>query len=182
MKPVIKPARQLSLTRTRGFTLVEIIITIVLVSTMMAGLTALFIHNAEHSYRPYLRQRALAVANAFMEEISRKRWDENSPIGGGCVNTGASCAAGPAEAGIGTEEGARADYDDIDDYGAIANQTPPQDSSGAAMPGYGGFSVTVTVTQPAWNGVPAADVKLITVDVISPSNETITLRAYRMNI
>jgi len=174
MRPIGKKAK--------GFTLIEVIITIVLVGTMMGGLSVLFAKNVEGSYRPYLRQRSLAVANAFMEEISRKRWDEVSPIGGGCINTGASCAAGILAPGMNTEEAVRADYDDVDDYNAIVNQVPPQDSSGAAMPGYNDFSVTVTVTQVAWNGVPAADVKLITVSVTSNSNETITLQSYRLNI
>ena len=117
-----------------------------------------------------------------MEEISRKRWDESTPIGGGCVNTGTTCLTGVPATGIGTEEVARANYDDVDDYDTITNQTPPLDSASVPMPGYVGFSVTVTVTQVAWNGVPAADVKLITVDVTSSSNETITLQSYRLNI
>jgi len=170
------------LKKMKGFSLVEIVITIVIVSIIVSGMAAMFAQNIGNSHRPYLRQRALAVANAFMEEISRKRWDENSPIGGGCVNTGVVCPAGPAPAGMGTEEVARANYDDVDDYAAINNQTPPQDSVGVAMPGYTGFSVDVTITQPAWNGVPAADVKLITVVVTSNSGEAITLQAYRLNI
>ncbi len=168
--------------KAKGFSLIEIVITIVLVGTMMGGLSVIFAKNVESSYRPYLRQRALAVANAFMEEISRKRWDEVTPIGGGCVNTGVSCGTGTLAPGMNTEEAARADYDDVDDYNAIINQTPPEDSAGAAMPGYSGFSVTVSVTQPAWNGVPAADVKLITVSVTSNSNETIILQSYRLNL
>lgn len=182
MKPSLKLAIKPAINKSRGFTLIEIIITIVLVSTVMAGFAVMFTLNVEHSHRPYLRQKALAVANAFMEEISRKRWDENAPIGGGCVNAGVSCGTGPAEAGIGTEEGARADYDDVDDYDTITNQSPPQDSSGTDMPGYTGFSITVTVVKQAWNGVPLQDAKLITVDVTSPSNETTTLQAYRLNI
>ena len=185
MKRAQKYSIKSVLNNNRGFTLIEIVITIVLLGAMMAGMTVMFAKNVENSHRPYLRQRALAVANAFMEEIQRKRWDENTPIGGGCVLTGTGHCTTPgaiAEAGMGTEEGARADYDDVDDYDAITNQTPPQDSTGAAMPGYTGFSVSVTVTQPAWNGVPAADVKLITVDVTSSSNETVTLKSYRLNI
>ena len=169
--------------RQTGFTLVELVIVIVLLGVMMAGMTALFVQNVGKSYQPYLRQRALAVATAFMDEILRKRWDDNTPLGGGCVNTGtALCASGPAPAGIGTEEAARSAYDDVDDYAAISGQSPPQDSSGSAMPGYSGFSVTVTVDQPgAWNGVPAADVKRIRVAVTSSANETISLTAYRLN-
>ena len=168
--------------KQQGFTLVEIVIVIVMVGAMMAGMAVLFVNNVENSHRPYLRQKALAVANAFMEEIQHKKWDENSPLGGGCVNTGSSCGTGPGAAGMGTEEATRGEYDDIDDYDTITNQSPPQDSAGNPMPDYGGFSVSVSVLQPgAWNGIPAADVKQIEVSVTSPNNETILVSSYRVN-
>lgn len=173
------PARQCQ----TGFTLIETIIVIVLVGAMMAGMTTLFMNNVGNSHRPYLRQKALSVANAFMDEIQRKRWNEATPLGGGCVNTGASCPAGPAVVAVGTDGDGRDNFDDIDDYHGL-NQSPPQDSSATNMPDYSGYTVSVSVVQPAasWNGVPAADVRLITVNVTSPSNETIAISSYRVNI
>lgn len=166
----------------RGFTLIETVIVIVLVGAMMAGMTSLFMNNVGNSHRPFLRQRALAVANAYMDEIQRKQWNEATPLGGGCVNTGASCPTGPGVIAIGADGETRATYDDIDDYHGL-NQSPPQDSSGTDMPGYAGYTVSVTVAQPggSWNTIPAADVRLITVSVTSSSNETISLSAYRVN-
>lgn len=166
-----------------GFSLIETIMVVVLLGIMLAGMTVMFVENASKSHEPYLRQRALAVANAYMDEILRKRWDDNSPLGGGCVNSGSAfCAVGPAAAGIGTEEGARSNYDDIDDYNGL-NDSPPQNSQGGAMTGYNGFTVAVSVTNPgsAWNGIAAADVKLIKVDVTSTNQETISISAYRVN-
>ena len=50
------------------------------------------------------------------------------------------------------------------------------------MPGYAGFIVSVTVSQPGgWNGVPAADVKRIDVQVTSNNGETTSLAAFRVN-
>jgi len=169
--------------RQSGFSLIETLLVIVLLGVAVAGMAAMFLNNVSKSHEPYLRQRALAVAGAFMDEVLRKRWDDNSPLGGGCVNTGtALCSSGPAAAGIGSEEALRSDWDDIDDFNAISSQSPPQDSSGSAMPGYEGFTVSVTVSQPgAWNGVPAADVKRIDVQVTSNNGETISLSAYRVN-
>ncbi len=169
--------------RQGGFSLIETILVIVLLGVSVAGIAAMFLNNVSKSHEPYLRQRALAVAQAFMDEVLRKQWDDNSPLGGGCVNTGtALCASGPIPAGLGTEESARADWDDIDDYNAISNQSPPQDSSGTAMPGYEGFTVSINVTHPGgWNGMPAADVKRIEVQVTSNNGETISLSAFRMN-
>jgi len=166
-----------------GFTLVETIIVIVLVGVMMAGMTALFINNVGNSHRPYLRQKALAVSNAFIDEILRKQWNEATPLGGGCVNTASgSCATGPAVIAIGTDGESRATYDDIDDYHGL-NQSPPQDSSGTDIPGYAGYTVNISVVQPGanWNAVPAADVRLITVSVTSSNNETLSVFAYRVN-
>ncbi len=167
----------------KGFTLVEVVIVIVLIGAMMAGMSALFMSNVGNSHRPYLRQRALAVANAFMDEISHKRWNESTPMGGGCVNSGSgTCLLGPVIIAIGTDGDTRTTFDDLDDYNGL-NQSPPQDSSATDMPGYTGFTVTVSVSQPgaAWNGIPAADVRLISVTVTSSSNEAITLSAYRIN-
>ena len=166
-----------------GFTLIETIIVIVLVGVMMAGMTALFMNNVSNSHRPYLRQKALAVTNAFMDEILRKRWNEATPLGGNCVNTASgACITGPAVVAIGIDGESRATYDDIDDYHGL-NQSPPQDSSGTDMPGYSGYTVDVSVVQPGanWNAVPAADVRLITVSVTSSSNETLSISAYRIN-
>lgn len=189
--------------KQNGFSLIETVIFIVIVGVAVTAIAVQFSTNVSTSHEPFNRQRALAVANAYMDEILKKRWDENSPTGGGCVETPsnrcsaycaavafpacAHCAAGagvcdPAAnaAGIGTEEANRADYDDVDDYNVIINQ-PPTDASGAAMPGYAGFSVSVTVAPAAWNGVAAVDSRLITVTVTNPSNESVSLNTYRLN-
>jgi len=147
-------------------------------------MTVMFVENVGNSDNPYLRQKALAVANAYMDEIFTKRWNENTPIGGGCVVTAsAACITpgAPAVVAIGNDGDTRATYDDVDDFHGL-NQSP-QNSSGVAMPGYSGFTVTVSVTQPGanWNGVAAADVRLITIDVTSTTNEKISLSAYRTN-
>ena len=181
--PVQEKAKKIQTFRHQeGFTLVEVVIVIVLVGAMMAGMTALFMNNVGSSHRPYLRQKALAVANAFMDEIIRKQWNEASPLGGGCVNAGVSCGSGPTAVAIGTDGESRSFYDDVDDYHGLT-QSPPQDSAGVNMPGYSGYTVGVSVVQPgaSWNSIPAADVRLITVTVTSSSNETITISAYRVN-
>lgn len=167
-----------------GFTLVETIIVIVLVGAMMAGMTSLFMNNVGNSHRPFLRQRALAVANAFMDEIQHKRWNECTPIGGGAIDTGTGlCPDGTGIPAIGVDGVEnRSTFDDIDDYNGLS-QSPPQNSAGVDMPGYDGFMVTVSVAQPAaaWNTIAAADVRLITVTVTSTSGEAIAVSAYRVN-
>lgn len=191
------------LAKHAGFSLIETVIFIVIVSIAVTAIALQFSTNVSHSHEPFLRQRAIAVANAYMDEILKKRWNENSPTGGGCVETGSNtcttycatvtypgcnyCAKGagvcvPAAnaSALGSEEASRADYDDVDDYKVISNQVPT-DASGVAMPGYTGFLVSVDVGNVAWNGVSATESLLITVTVTTPTNESISLKTYRLN-
>lgn len=174
--------------RQAGFTLIEVVIVVVLLGIMMAGMTQVFVSTIGRSHEPALRQKALAAAEAVMDEIVHKAWDDNTPLGGGCVASGSgagsgACSGGPAAAGIGTEEAGRADYDDVDDYDTVRDQSPPRDAEDQVMNGYDGFSLSVFVDQIAdWNGIPAGDVKRVRVQVTTPTQETITLTAYRVNI
>jgi MSHA pilin protein MshD len=238
----------------RGFTLIETIIFIIIVGTALAGVIFLYLMNAKHSHQPLIRQKAIAVASAYMDEILGKRWDENTPLGGGCVitpslscetvwtvatayatdgvvvpstsnghkyralNAGTSsaiepgwptdgssitdgsiiwqdlgdftvssnCGTTPSNCGPdGTET--RDDYDDIDDFNGLSD-SPPQFPDKTAvdgdspMPGYDGYSVSVTVTSLAWNGVVADDTRRVEVTVSTPMNESFQLVAYRLNL
>jgi MSHA pilin protein MshD len=170
--------------RQTGYSLLELVVFIVIVGVAVGAISLQFSQNVQHSHEPFLRQRALAVAGAYLDEIMDKRWNENTPIGGGCVDTASpTCTGGPAPTGIGSEEGSRALYDDVDDYNGLSD-SPPQDSQGNNMANYGsGFQVDVAVTQPgaAWNGINANDVRRIEVQVQNPTGETISLVAYRVN-
>lgn len=170
---------------SRGFTLIETVMFIIIVGIAIAAIGQQFAVNVGHSHEPYLRQRALAVANAYMDEILRKRWNSATPAGGGCVLTGSgNCTTpgAPPAVGIGTDAQLRPDYDDVDDYDGI-NAEAPTDSDGTPMPNYENFNVTVSVTQPAanWNGINNQDVRKIEVTVTTPDNQPIALTAYRIN-
>ena len=237
----------------RGFTLIETVIFIVVVGIALSSIVFLFTTTVGHSHEPLIRQKAIAVASAYMDEILSKRWDENTPMGGGCVitpggscsvawtastfyatesivvpttsnghkyqvsNSGTSsgiepvwptdgstfidgtvtwvdigdhtvlsdCGATPANCGPDGEN--RSEYDDLDDYNGLSDdpvQAPDQTAAGGSspMPGYDGYSATVTVTAEAWNGVPADDVRRIEVSITSPLGESISLTAYRLNL
>lgn len=167
-----------------GFTLIETVIVVVLVGIMIGGMTQVFVSTIGHSHEPVLRQKALAAAEAIMDEVFDKAWDDQTPLGGGCVNSGTGlCPGGPSAAGIGNEESSRAEYDDIDDYDIIRDQSPPHNAEDQAITGYDGYTLSVFVDQSGdWNGIPAGDVKRIRVQVTSPTQETVTLTAFRINI
>ncbi len=188
----------------RGFTLIETVIFIIVMGLALGGIVSLFTQSAVGGRYPFDQQRAIALANAYMDEIMRKRWDENTPLNGGCVETGsgycaAYCAAkipptcgtcslvagacvAPAATPLGAEAAeVRASYDDIDDYLGLPD-TIPKDATGTAIADYAGYTVAVAVSTPAaaWNGIPTADVKQIVVTV-SVGTDSYSLTTYRVN-
>ena len=125
----------------RGFTLIELVITIIILS-FAAMVVSSAITSFTHSSDAVLREQAISLAQAMMSEIMAKKWDENSPNGGNppicssesrnqtartslntlCSHSGAACAVQPCASTMGLDSGEtsnandRTDWDDIDDY------------------------------------------------------------------
>ncbi len=94
-----------------GVTLIEMVIFIVVVSIALGTLFSVFNHSMINSVDPLIRVRALECAQAKMEEVTARKFDENTPSGGvpacGSAELGAvACAGITADAG----------FDDIGDY------------------------------------------------------------------
>jgi type II secretory pathway pseudopilin PulG len=81
--------------RQGGFTFIELVMFIVIVGVAVTAITLLFVQNVRYSADPLIRQKSLAVAKAYMDEIVRKKWDELTPEGGGCTHTSASSTCDP---------------------------------------------------------------------------------------
>lgn len=80
--------------RQRGFTLVETILFILIVAIGLTGITLAFTQGAKFSHEPVIQQRSLSLAQTFLDEIMRQRWDENTPTGGGCTQSASNaCVA-----------------------------------------------------------------------------------------
>ena len=73
--------------KTVGFTLIELVLTIVILG-FSAMVIIPFFSAIVHSPDPVLREKAIALAQAMMDEIVAKKWDKNTPVGGGPVVTG----------------------------------------------------------------------------------------------
>ncbi|MGF1725771.1 type IV pilus modification PilV family protein [Photobacterium nomapromontoriensis] len=75
--------------RQSGFTLIEGIITIVILGIAMVTLTSFLFPQAERSATSYYQARAAAVGNAFLNAILARKFDEQSdPFGDSVVRCG----------------------------------------------------------------------------------------------
>jgi len=158
----------------RGFTLVELILFIIIVAVATSGLFAAINSSTVNNVNPLHQVRALELAQAQMDEIIGKRYDENSPSGGfpPCDSDelgkpDCSTSLGPESDEI-TMPSSSVKFDDVDDYHGF-NTVPAA---------YGGYNMTVSVTGVTLAGRPA---KLITVTVDSGANDPVALSAYRGN-
>jgi MSHA pilin protein MshD len=160
----------ITMRRQRGFTMVETVICVVIVSGMLVCSLEMLGTSARLRRRQSDGSRATLLARQLMSEIMQARYeDPEAPTG----------SLGP-EAGE-----SRATYDDVDDYNSISAESPPQDSTGAVMAGYSGWTrqVTVEYVDSANPGAAAigtdSALKRITVKVTNPSGASATLVGLR---
>ena len=147
--------------RMAGVTLIELIIAIVIVSAALAGLVAAFTRANRASADPVITQQMVAIAETMMEEVMLK------PFGTPGAGAGAN----------------RALYQDIWDFNSYPAKSSVTDSSGAAIPGLGRYTVTVVVEALAANAVAniatAGDAVRIRVTVHN-GNQSFVLTGWRM--
>jgi len=130
---------------SRGFSLVELVIYIVVFAIGVAGVMTVTSQSLSRGSDSTLRLRGTQVAQAAMEEILAKKWDDTSPNGGGVTATPTAVALFGPDGG----EGAMDRYDDVDDYHGIAGLAS---SSAAAFNLTAGFTIDVTVSYVSLSG------------------------------
>lgn len=141
--------------RARGMTLMELILSIVVIGVGLAGVLVAFNQAVRGSADPMVRKQMLAIAEEMMEEITLKPF-----------------AVQPAVPPVGC---ARAAHDDVLDYAGYAS-AGICDIDGIAIPSLATYSVAVAVTPGALpNGVAALQV----VVTITHGAEVLTLVGYR---
>ena len=166
------PRRQLLSRFQRGVTLVELVITIVILGIALVAIVSAISASVSRGSNVLLQDRMIELSQAYMDEILGKRFDEDTPIGGFPPVT--SC-------NIATEEADRADYDDVDDYNAIANEAPASQTS-SDFSDYVGYEVTVTVSCDGGDlGVTNTRAKRVTLLITDPRGQSMTFAAYKGN-
>ena len=148
---------------TAGFTLIEMIIAIVVLAAAVSGIMFAYVQNVSKSADPMIRQQAIIIAQAYLEEILLKSY---SDVDGG--ETG-SC-----------EEASRAQYDDVADYDCVNDTAGALDQFGNSLAGLGEYNVAVSVTSTNI-GAPAVAARRIDVTVTHDAYASInmTLTGYR---
>jgi MSHA pilin protein MshD len=146
--------------RQPGFTLIELIVAITIVAIAATTLMGVIAAVASRSADAMLQQQAIAVAQAYLDEIEQ-RWvvDPN----GTPANTG------------------RGSWDLVDQYNGLVN-VGAQDQFGSAIAALSAYTVKVAVSQSsALSGIPASAVRRIDVTVTATPNVSVTLSGYRAN-
>ncbi len=149
---------------SRGFTLIEMIIAIVVLAAAVSGILLAISHNVGASADPMIRQQAIIIAQGYLEEAMLKPY--NDPDGG---ETG-TC-----------EEGARIQYDDVADYNCISDMAGAVDQFGGTLAGLGAYNVVMVVT-PVTIGAAAVAARRIVTTVTHVSSfpvTGITITGYR---
>lgn len=168
----------------RGFSLVELLIFIVVVSAALAGVLRVFVEATGRSADPAVRRQALAIAESLLEEVSLMPFTycDSEDANVETATSPAGCA-GTAD-GAGPESGetrfASPPFDHVNDYhGYVMNGIV--DISNSAVAGLAGYTASVSVAAAALGSITAAsgDAVRITVSVTGPGGASIVLDGYR---
>ena len=173
--------------RQSGLTLVELIVFIVVIGVGLAGITVTYNTVVRHSADPMMRKQALSIAESLLLEIEQQAFtwcdpqDANATTASsavGCAANNQGNLAGPTPAS-GTRGSNTDPFDNVADYGGIANVAASDILGGNAVAGY---TVTVSIAQAGgvapFAGIPADAVLRIAVTVTG-FGETVTLVGYR---
>jgi len=166
--------------RQRGVTLVELVISIVIISIAMVAVLNSFSFSMSQSADPLWRNKSLKLAQLYLDEILAKNYDDATPVGGLPEVSNPDCSS------LGPEGGeTRATYNDVDDYHA---PTPvvPESLTGTLDSSYDDYRVAVVVTCDgdtvgASGTVSDNHAKKITVIVTPPGQNPISFAAYKGN-
>jgi len=165
-----------------GFTLVELVVFIVVVSLALTGVILVINRTVTLAPEALVRTRALEIAQAYLDEIATRRYDENTGQGGVPRCDSSDPGAQPCSNVLGPEGETRAVFDDVDDYHGL-DDSPPVDVAGNPFPGYDGYRVRISVAYAGAEVGLANDrlAKRVSLVITAPDGQTIPVTFYRGN-
>ena len=144
--------------RQSGVTMVELVMSIAIISIAVLGLMLVIAGTSGRSSDALVELQAAAIAEAYLEEAMQASFCDPNNLGTGqtCRTfcTARACTTGGCGA---ADVGGRANFDDVCDYGSI-NDSGARDRSGALLGGLGAYNVTMNVVDSGFTfGTPALD-------------------------
>ena len=137
-----------------GFTLIEVIVSIVVLAIAVAGVLGGLSAIAVRSASAMVNAQAVAIASSYLSEVLQKPF------------------------GASDGKVVRSQLDVVDDYAGLTD-VGVHAQTGAAVPGLGQYTVTVQVQPGALGAVPAAELREIDVTVSDASGVLVVLSGYR---
>ncbi len=171
-----------------GFSLVELIVAIVVISIGVTGFLYLINQTMRGSVDPLFRQQANAIAQAYLEEVSLRPFCDPNDFSSvtPCPCTTSACGTcGGAGVSVGES---RPTFDDICDYDGLNEAAT--DQSGTPIANLSNYNVTVNVIDtgvllgPAGSQLDSNFGSVVRIDVTAthtPSNTSSSLSTYRAN-
>ena len=174
------------LTRSTGFTLIEIIIGIVVLSIALSIVSTLIAPAEEKSADNILQIKASELAQSLMNDIMSRAFDDNSDMAGGFIRcdeiVDTITIACTDEVDFGSEEGAdRNLFDDVDDFNGYTEKK--NSTNDGIDSGYNQFNIEVSVTYAGDDlGLTANRLaKRITIKVTTPLGTGIEFTSHKTN-
>ena len=146
--------------RQAGTTLIELVIAIVIIAIAAAAVLGALSTSIGQSADPMVRHQAVAIAEAYLEEIALKSFDDPDGTDG---------------------EASRDLYDDIDDYDGLVDNGA-RNQFDVALPDLDDYTVSVDVTSSsALPGIASTDLYRIDVTITHSAGINFTVSGYRAN-
>ena len=176
--------------RERGVSLLELLLSIVVIGIAMTGALRWVWTSTQNSADPQMLQQANAVARSYLEEVLLRSFcdPDFDPDSDPATLCPIDCAVSACSACGGTgplQEGSRALFDDICDYDGLSD-AGVFDQNGTPIVGLGAYNVSVTVDDSVTlNGLAggAGQLVLVNVNVTHSGNQRVdvNLSGYRGN-
>jgi MSHA pilin protein MshD len=144
-----------------GVTLVELVVSIVIVAIAAGAVLGVLSRSAARSADAMIMAQAVSIAEAYLEEISLKAYTDPDGVDG---------------------ETNRVDFDDVDDYNGLVD-TGARNQFGTAIGALSRYTVSVTVgSSSALSSVPSGDALRVDVRVTYSPNVTVAISGYRTRL
>ncbi len=145
----------------QGFTLLEVLVTIIIIGIASTAIMGVFISTVKTSADPMIQQQAMAIAEAYMEEIRLKPFADPDGIGGET----------------------RATFDNVADYNGLSD-TGARDQNNNPIAGLADYTIAVVVSGQTLTGdvsgtIAAASSLRIDITASHPAIDDILLSGFR---